>query len=199
MPTAILTTRRAVLTGGLAAGAALAAAPALAQAVLGDDGLHKQPWMLDSFLEIASDLQDARDAGKGLIVLFEQRGCPYCKELHEVNFADARITDYLTEHFDVLQLDIWGSREATDLGGEAMEERQLARKWQVNFTPTTVFFAKDGPAEEVFRLPGYFKPFHYISGLEYVAEGHYRDENFQRYLQDRFKRLEADGKTPEVW
>ena len=192
-------TRRSMLTGGLAAGAALASNASLAQTVLGDDGLHKQPWMLDSFLEVGSDLADAREAGKGLIVLFEQRGCPYCKELHEVNFADARITEYLEANFDALQLDIWGSREAANLDGETMEEKQLAREWQVNFTPTTLFFAKDGPEKEVFRLPGYFKPFHYMSGLEYVAEGHYQDQNFQRYLQEKFAALEAEGKTPEVW
>ena len=72
------------------------------------------------------------------MVLFEQRGCPYCKELHAVNFARSEITDYIREHFMVVQLDLWGSREVTDFDGEAMEERALAGKWRVNFTPTTV-------------------------------------------------------------
>lgn len=202
-----MTSRRAFLRGGMGLGMGLGmgagvfggVGPARAEAVLGDDGLYRQPWLLESFLEIESDLADARAAGKGLIVLFEQRGCPYCRELHTVNFQDARVTDYLTRHFDALQLDLWGARETVDIGGEAMEERDLARKWRVNFTPTTVFFAKDGPTEEVFRLPGYFKPFHYLSGLEYVAEGKYAEQNFQRYLQDKFAALEAQGISPDVW
>ncbi len=54
-------------------------------------------------------------------------------------------------------------------------------------------------AAEAFRLPGYMKPFHYLSGLEYVAGGHYADQPFQRYLQDKFAALEAQGIKPDVW
>lgn len=196
-----MATRRAFLLGGSAAAlaGALANTVATAEAVLGDDGLYKPDFLLNSFLEIGDDLSVAREEGRGLLVLFEQRGCPYCREMHEVNFQDPRIADYMTEHFDVLQLDLWGSREVIDIDGAALEERDLALKWGVNFTPTTVFFAKDGPATEVFRMPGYFKPFHHRSGLEYVAEGHYADAPFQRYLQDKFAELEALGIEPEVW
>lgn len=191
--------------GRLALGAAAAtlAAPALVRAAeLGDDGLHKQPWMLDSFLELPDDLATAAgDHGKkGLVVLFEQRGCPYCAELHAVNFADERVVKPLTENFDVLQLDLWGSREVVDLDGETVQERALARKWRVNFTPTTVFITNEpAPPGERFRLPGYFKPFHYLSGVEFVASGAYKEQNFQRYLQERFAELEAKGVTPDVW
>ena len=48
--------------------------------VVGDDGLHKQPWFFDSFLEMGPDLEEAADSGKGLVVIFEQRGCPYCSK-----------------------------------------------------------------------------------------------------------------------
>ena len=70
-----------------------------------DDGLYKQPFFLDSFLELGDDLQQAASEGKGLVVLFEQRGCPYCREMHLVNFARPEITDYLQAHFQVVQLD----------------------------------------------------------------------------------------------
>ena len=45
-------------------------------AELGDDGLHKQPWFLQSFLTLADDVAEAEAAGKRLVVIFEQRGCP---------------------------------------------------------------------------------------------------------------------------
>jgi thioredoxin-related protein len=186
------------------AAAAIAALPARA-ARLGDDGLHKQDWFLDSFLELGSDLEEAAAAGKGLMVLFEQRGCPYCRELHEVNFARAELVDYLTARFNVVQLDIWGAREVTDFDGRAVEERRLARLWGINFTPTTVLFparaagAASATEAEVFRMPGFFKPFHYLAALEYVAEGHFADGPFQRYLQDKFTELEAKGIKPDVW
>lgn len=195
-------TRRTILGSALAA----AAMPkALGAAGVGDDGLHKQDWFLDSFLELGDDLQTAADEGRHLMILFEQAGCPYCRELHRVNFARPEITDYITAHFDVLQLDLWGARAVLDFDGEELEERRLAAKWGVNFTPTTVLFtadkagAGDARQAEAFRLPGYLKPFHYLSSLEYVQTGEYLKQPFQRYLQDKFAALQAQGIDPDVW
>ena len=43
---------------------------------LGDDGLHIQDWFLQSFLDIGEDLAEAQANGKGLVVVFQQSGCP---------------------------------------------------------------------------------------------------------------------------
>ena len=88
-----------------------------------------------------------------------------------------------------------------------MEERALARRWQINFTPTIIFFPNDpaavdgkiGRNAEIARMPGYFKPFHFLSMFEFVREGLYRDQSFQRYLQNKFEKLRAEGKDPDVW
>lgn len=194
--------RRTFLT---ATAGLVVAARAGAEAPVGDDGLHDQPFFMESFLELGYDLEDAAAEGKGLLVIFEQRGCPYCRELHNVNFARPEITDYMSAHFNVVQLDLWGAREAVDFDGEALEERNLAAKWGVNFTPTQVLFpaANAGAGTlveaEAFRLPGYLKPFHHMSGLEYVASSAYLDQPFQRFLQDKFAALEAQGIDPDVW
>lgn len=181
--------------------------PRAAAATVGDNGLHVQDWFLQSFLNFAEDQQAASAAQKNFAVLIEQRGCPYCRELHRVNFAKDDIRAYITAHYDVVQLDMWGSRMVTDFDGTEMEERELVRRWRVNFTPTMVFFPRDpalvrgksGVEAEVARMPGYFKPFHFLSMLEYVHQGAYDEQPFQRFLQDKFKRLEAEGKSPEVW
>ncbi|MDW4498438.1 thioredoxin family protein [Sulfitobacter sp. D35] len=188
-----------------ATGFAIAAGRAAAEVAIGDDGLYEQPFFLDSFLEMGPDLDDAAAEGKGLIVIFEQRGCPYCRELHEVNFARPELRKHIEEHFVVVQLDMWGSRGVTDFDGEELEERALARKWQVNFTPTQIVIpaANAGAGKlrdaEAFRLPGYFKPFHHLSGLEYVTSGAWREQPFQRFLQDKFAELQAQGIDPDVW
>ncbi len=178
------------------------AAPART-ATLSDGGLHVQPWFTDSFLILAEDVADAHSEGKRVAVMFEQKGCPYCKEMHEVNLAVPEISTFIREKFSVIQLNLWGAREVTDLDGKAMEERDLARRWRVNFTPTIVFLpTPDEIAKgetEVTRMPGYFKPFHFLSMFEYVDQSAYTDQNFQRYLQEKFKRLEAEGKKPTVW
>lgn len=190
-------------------GAGILLAPGLVEAAAkletSEDGLHVQPWFHQSFLELRDDLQEAKDAGKRLVVIWEQKGCPYCREMHAVNFQKKQIVDFVTANFTVIQLNLWGSRRVTDFDGEVLEERKLARKWAVNFTPTTMFFDSDAPEGksgkdiEVARMPGYFKPFHFLSMFEFVQQEKYRDDGFQRFLQDKFEDLSKKGIKPDVW
>lgn len=205
-------TRRDLIAGSAFALAlpALPVSPALA-AVEGDDppvnddGLFHQDWFHTSFMDMGEDHAEAAAAGKHLMVLIEQRGCPYCRELHRVNFARKEITDYLRGNYLVVQLNMWGDKEVTDFDGEVMSEKALCRKWLVSFTPTSVMFnARDAGAStlaaaQAFRLPGYFKPFHYMTGLEFAASEHYRDMPFQRFVQDRFDHLKEQGLDPDLW
>lgn len=105
----------------------------------------------------------------------------------------------------VVQLDLFGARGTIDFDGEEMEERDLVFKWGAQFTPTTIIFSADKAGSktyreaEAFRLPGYLKPFHYMSSLEYVAKDVYKEMSFQRYLQAKFEELAEQGITPDVW
>ena len=72
--------------------------------------------------------------------MWELKGCPYCKETHFVNFARADIADYIKSNFEVLQLNIIGSRKVTDFDGAEMSEKDLAAKYDVRYTPTLQFF-----------------------------------------------------------
>jgi thioredoxin-related protein len=103
-----------------AAASALAIGPAGAEPILTDDGLYKEPWFLESFLELPDDLEDARKAGKRFVVMWELKGCPYCKETHFVNFARSDISDYIKANFVVLQLNIIGSRKVKDFDGQEL-------------------------------------------------------------------------------
>src|SRR6516162_3747707 len=110
--------------------------------ILTDDGLYKQPWFLESFLDLSDDLEGARKEGKRFVIMWELRGCPYCKETHLVNFAQPRIADYVKTNFEVLQLNIIGSRKVTDFDGTELSEKELAAKYAVRFTPTFQFFGE---------------------------------------------------------
>ena len=207
--TETLSPTRRLFIGLSAMSLAASQVPALAASdeglTVGDDGLYKQDWFLDTFLDFGEDLAEAAEEGKGLLVLFEQQGCPYCRELHKVNFARQEIADFLAANFNVVQIDLFGSRETTDFDGEAMEERDLAGRWGVHFTPTSVLFPAssagmtDRAEAEAFRMPGYLKPFHYLSALEFVASGAYQEQGFQRFLQVKFEDLRAKGIQPDVW
>ena len=177
---------------------------ATGSAAIGDNGLHIQEWFLESFFNLIEDRSEAAANGKSLAILFEQRGCPYCAEMHRVNFTRKEIADYIKANFEILQVDLWGSREMTDFDGAQLPEKKLARKWRVNFTPTIVFIKpgieKVDPFElEVARIPGYFKPFHFISMFEFVAEKKYEEMPFQRYLQTKLQTFEEKGIKPDLW
>src|SRR5215210_2949020 len=110
-------TRRRLITGSTACAASLVAPHAGAAAVLTDDGLYRQPWFLESFLELGEDLQGATNVGKRFAIAWELRGCPYCKETHLVNFARSDIENYIKSNFEILQLNIIGARKVTDFDG----------------------------------------------------------------------------------
>lgn len=176
--------------------------PTLPHAQVGEDGMHMQSWFHDSFLDLREDLAEAEAAGKRLVIIWEQRGCPYCKRMHEVNLRIPRIADTMQRDFTVIQMNLWGDREVTDFDGEVLKEKDLAEKWAVLFTPTLQFFpqsvssteGKSGKAAEVVRIPGYFKPFHFYFLLHYAKTNGYESEpNFQRWLGGIGDKLDAAG------
>ncbi|MBV8792831.1 MAG: thioredoxin family protein [Pseudolabrys sp.] len=184
--------RRQFLIGNLAVGAsALAGGVTRAEPVLTDDGLYKEPWFLESFLDLAEDLDGARKQNKRFAIMWELKGCPYCKETHFVNFAQPRVTDYIRANFEVLQLNIIGSRKVTDFDGQELGEKELALKYGVRFTPTFQFFREsaDGlkalpPAErEVARAPGYMRPDDFRAMFRFVREKAYEGKSFRDFLK----------------
>jgi thioredoxin-related protein len=183
-------TRRSLLTGAAATGA-VALAPARAEPILTDDGLYKEPWFLESFLDLADDLEGAGKDGKRFVVMWELKGCPYCKETHLVNFARADIADYIKSNFVVLQLNIIGARKVTDFDGAEISEKDLAAKYDVRYTPTLQFFPERAaplkalaPAKrEVARAPGYLRPGDFLALFRFVREKAYDGKSFRDFLK----------------
>ena len=182
--------RRSLLVAGTLAALSARGRAARAEAELGEDGLYHQPWFLDSFLILREDLEEAHAAGKRFAVMWELKGCPYCRETHLVNFARPDVESYVRDNFAVLQLNLLGSRMVTDFDGEELEERHLAAKYAIRFTPTIQFFPAQadeavgsGMAVEVARMPGYFKPDHFLAMFRYVREDAYQRQSFKEFLQ----------------
>ena len=165
--------------------------PARAEAVLGDDGLYRQPWFLESFLELADDLAGANEKKKRFAIMWELRGCPYCKQTHLVNFAKPEIENFIKDRFEILQLNIIGSREVTDFDGEKLSEKRIAEKYGVRYTPTFQFFsdnatglARKKPRErEVARAQGYLEPRDFLAMFRFVTERAYEKGSLRDYLK----------------
>jgi len=197
----IQTTRRGMMAAALAA----AALPVWAAGEIGDDGLHKQPWMRDTFLDLGEDLAEAAAEGKRLAIFFEQRGCIYCRKMHEEVFSDPDVSRYIDENYFVVQLNLHGDREAVDLDGDARPEKDLARKWGILFTPTILFLpevaggAATAAQAAVATMPGAFAKGTTLDLFTWVAEKRYEridetGEDFQRYHARRIMERN-DGAT----
>ncbi|MBI3706068.1 MAG: thioredoxin fold domain-containing protein [Rhizobiales bacterium] len=162
-----------------------------AEPILTDDGLYKEPWFLESFLDLNDDLEGAAKDGKRFVIMWELRGCPYCKETHFVNFARSDISDYIKANFEVLQLNIIGSRKVTDFDGSELPEKALALKYGVRFTPTFQFFPERAAPlkniaptkREVTRAPGYYRPDDFLAMFRYVREKAYESRSFRDFLR----------------
>lgn len=180
----------------------------LPEVELNEEGVYVQPWFQETFLDMREDMADAKAEGKQLVLIWEQRGCPYCREMHRVNLRIPEVVDYIKANFYVVQLNLWGDREVTDTDGEVLSEKKLARKYRIQFTPTLQYFPAElkdddkrpGHEVEYWRLLGYWKPFHFLNSFVYVKrKGFDTQPNFQRWLQTRAEELEAQGKEVKIW
>jgi len=193
------------LTAGATAMLPMLGSPALAK--LNADGIHTQDWFMESFMDLREDHGEVAAQKKHFAIFFEQKGCPYCAAMHEKNLSVPKISNFIQEKFGVLQVNIFGSREVTDFDGKTMEERQLARRWGVMFTPTIVFIKPNldgldglnGKQLQIARMPGYFKRFHFITFFEYIAGDHYETIDFQRFLQAKADKMREEGKEVDIW
>ena len=182
--------------------AALLAVPAHA-VELGDDGLHKAEWMRDTFKDLQEDLAEANAEGKRMAIIFEQRGCVYCEKMHQEVFPQPVLHDYITENYFIIQMDLYGATEITDFDGEALAEKDAARKWGILFTPTILFLddqvAEGETAQDatVSMIPGAFALGTTLDMFTWVNEKRYEldnGEDFQRY-HARMIRERDDGFT----
>jgi thioredoxin-related protein len=168
---------------------------------IGDDGMYKESWMRDTFKDLREDLAEANAEGKRLALIFEQRGCIYCRKMHEEVFVQPRVSSYIEENFFVVQLNLHGDLEVTDFDGEVLSEKDIARKWRILFTPTLMFLPEDideqldAAQASVAVMPGAFSAGTTFDLLTWVNAKLYDTEeegDFQRYHAKQFKLRRAE-------
>lgn len=188
----------------LFAGAFIAMSATVNAAEIGEDGLHKEPWFSTTFKDVAEDIEAAKDAGKRLAIIFEQRGCIYCRKMHEEVFSDPRIAEYISENYMVVQYNLFGDEEVIDIDGEELSEKTAARKWRVVYTPTILFMPEEVPedtdagAAAVSVMPGAFGKGTTLNMFQWVKErGYEGEEHFQKYHARKLEEMQAQGKAAE--
>jgi thioredoxin-related protein len=74
-----------------------------------------------------------------------------------------------------------------------LTEKALAKKYNVQFTPTLQFFGEDPAAlkarapqkREVARAPGYLRPDDFLAMFRFVRERAYETKSFRDFLKAR--------------
>jgi len=151
-----------------------------------DDSALKQEienpeWFKLSFLELNADIEEARENKKsGVIFYFGQKRCPYCKKFLEDNFSKKDILKYVKAKFDVVGINVRGTKIVTDFKGKSLPERQFAAEQKANFTPSLLFYNVRG--KKVLKLVGYQSPYRFRAAMEYVHDRHYEKESFRDFL-----------------
>ncbi len=149
--------------------------------------LHSQPFILKPPYNIKKLLSSK----KPLLVLFEQKKCHDCDELHNDIFKRKETIKQI-EKFNVMRLDMWSNDELVDAQGKKVTAKSLAKKLNISNSPSFIFFNKKG--KDIFRIDAYMKSFHTQSVLDYISSGAYKKQsNFQRYIGKRAELLEAKG------
>jgi thioredoxin-related protein len=156
--------------------------------------LHDEPF----FLPPPYSLSRAEvPAGRPLLVLFEQRVCSACDELH-ADLLKRSQTLSLLDRFDVVRLDMRARTPVITPAGRRSRADRWAHDLHLQYAPTMVFF--DARGREVFRTEAYLRAFHLQSALDYVASGAYREQpNFQRFVQARADKLREEGVEVDLW
>ena len=138
-----------------------------------------------------NDLRQALSSEKPLLIMFEQKQCAACDELHNDMLKRPEGQKQLAR-FNVALLDMWSMENIITPDGKTMKVRDWAAKLDVKYAPSMIYF--DGDGKEVFRTDAYLKSFHVHSVMDYVASGAYKTQpNFQRYIDARADALREQG------
>lgn len=144
-------------------------------------------------IQSASDLSlyIKEKSTKPLLVMFEQKKCGTCDELH-LDILKREDSIEQLSRFNVVVLDMWSDDPVVTPAGVESTVRAWAKQLDIKYAPSLVFF--DNRGDEVFRTDGYLKAFHTQSVMDYVASGDYlKQPNFQRYIDERADHLREQG------
>lgn len=153
---------------------------------LGGKNTTMPSWFSNSFLDFSEDIEELASQNKNLILFVHQDNCPYCNLFVTKNLANQKIKQKIVENFGVVDINMFGSRELTDVDGEDYTEKEYAIKYKIQFTPTLIFFDKEG--NQLLRLNGYANIKNLNSALDYIKNKRYKLMSYKDYLVEHDKR-----------
>lgn len=140
-------------------------------------------------LTFADDLFQKGNAivsnGKGVIMVFESKSCPYCDVLKK-DFKENKEMNALAKNFNIYMIN--QDQEQDYIVGEKKKKETtttLRMAFLAKNTPNIVIFDKHW--NRIFQIPGYAHPGQMITFMKFVEglhEGKYKPNQWQKFLKD---------------
>ncbi len=137
-------------------------------------------WFKMSFLDLKDDLKEANAHGRQIMLFLHLEECPYCARMLNENFREGATREFIERHFDVIGIDIRGSRTVDWFDGHQYSELTLVRKLKVYATPTIIFIDPEG--KTALQLNGFRKRQAFRQALDYVQQKAYRHESLASFV-----------------
>ncbi len=140
-------------------------------------------WIQQAPADLRALQRSAAKTGRGLLLYFWRRDCPYCAAHLVHNWGMPALARRTQARFLVVAVDVEGTRPLVDLDGVRRSEHALALAHRVELTPTQILYAPGGA--EGLRLSGFHPPQRFGAALAYVADGQFRGKSFRDFLAAR--------------
>ena len=156
--------------------------------IIGGQASTLPDWFKDSFLDIAEDVEEAKDEDKHLMLYMHLSGCPYCYKMVEEGFKNTDNTQIIKDNFDVVAINIKGNKEIALNENLTMTEAEVRDHYKVSFTPTIVFLDQNN--QLVYKVNGYRSVQNFKHVLDFVSSRSYQKISLNEFIgnQDRRKR-----------
>ena len=144
---------------------------------------HNMPeWFKESFMDMSEDVEEAKESGKHVMLFMTLKFCPYCTKMLKQNFIEgAKLQPYIQENFDVIGIDIKGSKEIAVNEDLTLTEKEYAKHLNVQYTPTIVFLNQSN--EVVVRINGYRSSENFKYILDFVKNKEYKNMKLTEYIE----------------
>jgi thioredoxin-related protein len=145
-------------------------------------------WFIDNaFKDFPDDLNNALSNGKkGLMVLFTTEGCSYCDRFIKKSLGDPEIAKVVQRNFDTVGLEIFNDANMVHPDGTPTNVANFAESEGVEFSPTLLFFGKEG--KTFLKLVGYQSPQKFKNIMLFFEERQ-PGETFKSYLKRKSSAL----------
>ena len=147
--------------------------------VVGGKSFDTPDWFKDTFLEIASDVEEANESGRHVLLFFPLNECPYCATTVNQQFQQEPLRSFMQEHFDSIEINVRGDREIAMTEDVVTTERVLADYLNIQGTPTIILL--NSKNQVVLRLAGYRSTRALQQAFNYDQQMAYLETSFSDY------------------